>query len=120
MSYLTGSCNFAKRKIVILESETVQHPPPKSILKKRSLENLLDVDPILPPVVSNNYHAQDARQQQQQPRINVTITNQTKEPPTPLPTFPSPPLGDQPQEVLPWRIHLKHVEPPLKAKLVLI
>ena len=102
-----GIVNFdasVERKIVILETETV--PPPKSILKKRSLENLLDSNerlsapasvpvPIsIPPSVQSG--------------IKVSMTNQKRDPP---------PERQQQQEISPWRIHLKHVEPGIKVNI---
>ncbi|KAK4004658.1 hypothetical protein OUZ56_006387 [Daphnia magna] len=107
-----GIVNFdssVERKIVILEEkETI--PAPKSILKKRSVENLLDIErntnePVVKPAViavtqtavipvlmtaSQSVHS----------GITVSMTNQKKEPPP------------EHQEILPWRIHLKHVEQP--------
>lgn len=93
-----GIVNFdssVERKIVILETETV--PAPKSILKKRSIENLLDTGISEPaPIISvPSVHS----------GIKVSMTNQKKEPPP------------EQQEILPWRIHLKHVEPGIKVKV---
>lgn len=89
-----GIVNFdssIERKIVILETETV--PAPKSILKKRSIENLLDSIEPIPPVL--NVPSIPSVQS----GITVSMTNQKKEP-----------LATEQQEILPWRIHLKHVE----------
>ena len=97
-----GIVNFdasVERKIVILETETA--PAPKSILKKRSMENLLDSVEPTPVVVLPSVPAVHSG-------ITVSMTNQKKEPPPP----------EQQQEILPWRIHLKHVEPPtIKVKV---
>ena len=98
-SVVNGIVNFdssVERKIVILEetSSSSHQPPPKSILKKRSMENLLMDMPV----------RQLAAISSERPRINVTMTNQLKDPHTAM----------MEQQVLPWRIHLKHVEhPPL-------
>ena len=89
---VNGIVNFdssVDRKIVILETESATHKP-KSILKKRSLENL-------------------ATSQQQRP-LQVPAAKsggqqQPSEPPGAQEV--SPPA----EPVLPWRIHLKHVEP---------
>ncbi|KZS17862.1 Uncharacterized protein APZ42_015839 [Daphnia magna] len=83
-----GIVNFdssVERKIVILEEkETI--PAPKSILKKRSVENLLDIERTNEPVVK--------------PAV-IAVTQRAKKEPPP-----------EHQEILPWRIHLKHVEQP--------
>ena len=100
-SIINGIVNFdssVERKIVILEESN--QPPPKSILKKRSMENLLMDMPVRQLAMGNNNN----NTINERPRINVTMTNQLKE--------PHPAMMEQ--QVLPWRIHLKHVEhPPL-------
>lgn len=112
-----------KQKITILETERIQsYPPPKSILKKRSMENLLDEDPIIPPPTpfgpAQDFNSNRITEQQSKPRINVIITNQTNlNRPFVVQPSSAPTLilqdPEQPQEVLPWRIHLKHIDPPL-------
>lgn len=84
-----GIVNFdssVERKIVILETENA--PAPKSILKKRSLENLLDT-PLAATTIAPAVHS----------GIKVSITSKNTEPA---------------EQVRPWRIHLKHVDPPLR------
>ncbi|KAI9561406.1 hypothetical protein GHT06_012363 [Daphnia sinensis] len=108
-----GIVNFdssVERKIVILEEkETI--PAPKSILKKRSVENLLDIERTNEPVVKPAVIAVTqptvpvipvllTGSQSVHSGITVSMTNQKKEPPP------------EHQEILPWRIHLKHVEQP--------
>jgi hypothetical protein len=109
-----GIVNFdssVERKIVILEEkETI--PAPKSILKKRSVENLLDLErnsepsikpaviPVIPPVIPVIPVQVVTGSQSVHSGITVSMTNQKKEPPP------------EQQEILPWRIHLKHVEQP--------
>lgn len=109
-----GIVNFdssVERKIVILEEkETI--PAPKSILKKRSVENLLDLDrncepaikpaviPVIPAAIPVIPVQVVTGSQSVHSGITVSMTNQKKEPPP------------EQQEILPWRIHLKHVEQP--------
>ncbi|XP_057372000.2 LOW QUALITY PROTEIN: uncharacterized protein LOC130692927 [Daphnia carinata] len=104
-----GIVNFdssVERKIVILEEkETI--PAPKSILKKRSVENLLDIEPVVKPAVIAVTQttvpvipAHVTASQSVHSGITVSMTNQKREPPP------------EHQEILPWRIHLKHVEQP--------
>ena len=97
---VNGIINFdysTQRKIEILESEYPAHPP-KSILKKRSVENLLD-DPASAPEVSDvpDVRIPAVPDVRIPAGINVTISNPSA-------------------SVLPWKIQLKPVDSGIKIK----
>ena len=132
---VNGIVNFdysVERKIVILETEKA--PPPKSILKKRSLENLLDDRASVKDETASVTSTTTI--------VNPVPLNASASPNAPIPTAAmtsTVKLGDDftlpagggifingkpstsrlnaaPELTAPWKVHLKRVDPPMKSK----